>query len=327
MAKTTLRLTSELNSWMRGSTNNKVFGSPRNSASSSSPSGSRMPRQSKTSKSDSTVSCNVDKRLLDSLILSLQALRGNLNEENQAQGEDGPCIEEIDPSDLNGVLHHLLRAVNDLTRNIQVIRGQCDKMEKEQDATIAELRVRVRADEDEIDEGRQRSLKGNFIISSLPDPAKHRVSLLKTDDQLTQDNETLMEHVLDLAKRKYDVTIRSEDVQACHRLPNNSVILRIWRWCPGSAWQELVEKIKSGTNTGFNVYFNFHLTKRRNALVYAIRKLRKDGKVQKFYTDENGHISVKVRESDRKRRITYFAESSSEDPRTFTTQELSDLVN
>ena len=271
-----------------------------------------MTRQSKTSKSDSTVSCSVDKKLLDSLIQSLQALRGNLNEENQAQGGASPNSEEVDPSDLNGVLHHLLRAVNDLTRNIQVIRVQCDNIEKVQDATITEFKERTRANEDEMDECKQRSLKGNFIISSPPDPSGGRVSLLKTDEQLGEDEETLSEHIIDLAKKKYNVTVSAEDVQACHRLPNNSVILRIWRRCPGSAWQDLVEKIKAGTNTGFNVYFNFHLTKRRNSLIYEIRKLKKTGKIHKFLTDENGHISIKVRDSDRKRRITYFAERPSE---------------
>ena len=319
---------------VRGSSlKNKTIGSPRSLATSSSPVVFRTPERNMTrnkpGKNDTTVSCNVDKKLLDSLILGLQGLRGNLpdGEQVQAHGGTNPGDGEAEPCDLNSVLHHLLRAVNDLTRNVQVVQGQCDDIRKAQDTTVVKLENRMRVNEDEIDECKQRSLKGNFIISSPPDPAKHRVSLLKTDDQLRQDKETLTDHILDLAKKKYNVTINAEDIQACHRLPNNNVILRIWRRCPGSAWQDLVEKIKTGTNTGFNVYFNFHLTRRRNALAYEIRKLKKSGKIQKFLTDENGHISIKVGESDRKRRITYFAERPSDDPRTFTVQELFNLVN
>lgn len=308
----------------KSSSANRVVGYQVGSGASGSPAGSRMTRQNK--KNDSAVSCSVDKRLLDSLIQNLQALRGNLNEEDQAQGGVSHDGEEVDPSDLNSVLHHLFRAVNDLTQNIKIVRDQCDNIKKAQATTETELEKRMRANEDEMDECRQRSLKGNFIISSPPDPSKQRVSLLKTDEQLRQDGETLIDHVLDLAKRKYDVTISTDDVQACHRLPNNSVILRIWRRCPGSAWQDLVEKVKSGTNSGFNVYLNFHLTRRRNSLVYEIRKMKKMGKIHKFLTDENGHITVKVRESDGKKRITFFAGGPSEAPKTFTTQELFDLV-
>ena len=304
-----------------------MFSSPRNSSAPASPVTTRMTKQKSSNKNEGVVSCNVDKRLLDSLIKGLQALRGNLNEENQAMGGVGPMCDEVDPSDLNSVLHHLLSAVNDLTRNIQVLQKQCDNIEKVQDTSLQDLKKNMRVNEDEMDECKQRSLKGNFVVSSPPDPSRQRVTLIKTDNQLLEDGQSLTDHILELAKRKYDVTINAEDVQACHRMPNNSVILRLWRWCPGSAWQDLVDKIKKGTNPGFNIYFNFHLTKRRNALVYEIRKFRREGKIHKFFTDENGHISIKVRESDRKRRITYFSESPSDEPKTYTSQELHDLVN
>ena len=148
---------------VKGAKGNKLFGSPRH-LDIGSPATSRMTTRrntvtGKTSENDSTVSCNVDKKLLDSLINSLQGLRSNLKAGNQDQAHglvDQDDV-EVDPSDLNNVLHHLLKAVNDLTLNVQVVRGQCDEIEKVQDTTVAELKKRMRVNEDEIDECKQRS--------------------------------------------------------------------------------------------------------------------------------------------------------------------------
>ena len=89
--------------------------------------------------------------------------------------------------------------------------------------------------EDEMDECRQRSLKGNLIITSVPNNTRQKVSLLKTDEQLREDGESLTEHILELARKKYDVHINDNEIQACHRLPNGRVILRLWKTSLGSS--------------------------------------------------------------------------------------------
>ena len=186
--------------------------------------------------------------------------------------------------------------------------------------------LRSKENEDEIDECRQRSLKGNFIISSVADNAKRRVSLIKSDQQLREDGESLTEHIIDLAKRKYDVSISGEDIQACHRLPNNQVILRLWKRTSNSSWSRLAGGIKSGMNSGFNVYFNFQLTKRRINLMYELRQLRRGNRIRKFLTDENGQISIVIKEGGSKHRLTYLCRTRGSAPVTFTKGELLEFI-
>ena len=57
----------------------------------------------------------------------------------------------------------------------------------------------IREHEDEIDHLKQKSLKGKIIISSK------NQDLIKTDNQLKQENKTLAAHVKDLVKLKYKV--------------------------------------------------------------------------------------------------------------------------
>ena len=267
------------------------------------------PKPANKAKSEN-VSCNVDKQLLDTLIQSLHALRGYQDTEQQSNGvaesaKDLPT--RLDPTNLNDILHHILTAVNDLTASVHATQRECQRRTETQGKELRNLEKRMRISEDEQDECRQRSLKGNFIISSVADNSKQRVSLIKSDDQLAEDEETLTQHVIALAKKKYNVAIDAEEIQACHRLPNNQVILRLWKRTPGSSWSRLVAGIKSGMNAGYNVYFNFQLTRRRINLVYELRQLRKNKSIQKFFTDENGQISVIIREGGNKHRLTYIS--------------------
>ena len=283
------------------------------------------PKPSNKSKGEN-VTCNVDKQLLDTLIRSLHALRGSNDDgQNAESGEEQHF--QLDPTDLNSILHHILTAVNDISESVHATRRECHDFAESQSKRVEHLEKRVRISEDEQDECRQRSLKGNFIVSSVADNAKGKVSLIKSDDQLRDDGESLTQHIIELAERKYDVRIDSGEIQACHRLPNNQVVLRLWKRTPDSSWQRLAARIKSGTNQGYNVYFNFQLTRRRINLVYELRQLKKGNRINKFYTDENGQISVLIREGGSKQRITYLAAGREYAPRTFTKCELLDLVD
>ena len=44
----------------------------------------------------------------------------------------------------------------------------------------------------------------------------------------------------------------------------------------------------------FNVYFNFQLTNTRSGLLYECRMLKKSGKIEKFFSDENGHYQLNL---------------------------------
>ena len=70
-------------------------------------------------------------------------------------------------------------------------------------------------------------------------------------------------------------------------------MVTFWKKWSGSAFQNLVGKIKTATNSHMNLFFNFMLTQRRSKLLFEIRKLKKSGKIMKFYSDVEGRISIK----------------------------------
>ena len=115
------------------------------------------------------------------------------------------------------------------------------------------------------------------------------------------------------------------------RCPNKSVILRLWNRTEGSAWSRIVSGIKEGKNLGYNVFFNFHLTRRRSGLLYEMRQLKKKGDISKFYSDENGQLTVLVKRKEdggSKQKVTYFVKGKNKNsaPITLNKKELLDLV-
>ena len=94
-----------------------------------------------------------------------------------------------------------------------------------------------------------------------------------------------------------------EEIASCYHLKKGGIVLSLWKLGVGSAFQGLVNNIKSNVvNKEHNVYFNFMLTRTRNNLLYAVRQLKKKTNITKFFTDENGNISVKVGNKARARR-------------------------
>ena len=269
---------------------------------------------------------SVDKATLEKLVSSLvPLLSGAASTEGDKSGEG------VDNTDLNGVLGHLLRAVTVLTEQIQSLRDGGVGPGGTGGGAVPDLEKRVRVNEDELDECRQRSLKGNLIVTSIANQERDKVSLIKTEEQLAQENLSLTDHILELVKTKYDITVPRSDVQACHRLPNKSVILRLWNRTEGSAWSRIVSGIKEGKNLGYNVFFNFHLTRRRSGLLYEMRQLKKKGDISKFYSDENGQLTVLVKKKEdggSKQKVTYFVKGKNKNsaPITLNKKELLDLV-
>ena len=68
----------------------------------------------------------------------------------------------------------------------------------------------IRSHTDEIDELRQRQLKGNLIISSSPNGSK--ACLIKTKEKLLEENQSLTDHVLTLIETKFEVKVPIPDV-------------------------------------------------------------------------------------------------------------------
>ena len=166
-------------------------------------------------------------------------------------------------------------------------------------------------------------MRGNFVITSKA--IGDKVCLIKNDDQLTG-GETLLGHVTSLVQSKLGVDLPEGDVSSCQRLLNGSVVLRVWNRKLGSAYEKMVEAIKSGKNNDINVFFNFQLTRRRNNMLYEVRQLKKTKKIAKYYSDENGNIKILKKLGDKKIKITSITSKDSPDSKTYTVQELKDMA-
>ena len=241
----------------------------------------------------------ISKEELDLLISTLKEFQdttpqdaGSQRRNNKGKNKDV----NIDPSSTESVCSHLIRALIALHKEVKLLREKTESsVAAPGDQTGMEQRLEkqdelIREQQDEMDEIKQRSLKGNLILSSKTFPERKLTSVILSDQELKSRNLSLVDHVLQLVHQKYGVRIPKDEVQACHRLPNGSIILRLWKRTEDAAWSPLIKSIKEGGKGGpspnLNLFLNFHLTHRRNELVYELRQLKKDGKISKFYTDE-----------------------------------------
>jgi hypothetical protein len=284
------------------------------------------------------ITCEVDKNILDMLLKGLNTLRGGpaMDEEEweevggrkkrrgrgagPTQPKAAADVPEVDNTDLNGVINKLLDTVNTLLE-----KRQLDLEARErQDIKIEKMEARIELQSVENDETKQRSLKGNIIISSPPGQDKLRI--LKSKEDLEKEEYCVTDYAIEIMQLKYGVSVPKSDIQACHFLPNKSILLRIWNRVPGSAWSILIDKIKKGGNKEYHVYGNFMLTARRNAISYHLRTLKKSGKISKLYTTESGVLSFKIKDDRDKIRVTYVSNKKGDDPRTLSIKEIDSLL-
>ena len=190
--------------------------------------------------------------------------------------------------ELTKLLNKLKGAVLGLTNLVKDNTEEQGKLEK-----------RTRETEDELDQHKQKNLKGKFIITTTPDKPS---DMLKQEDVDSKDPEALPKHIVDLVKKKYDLELKTDDLASYHFLPKGGIFFSMWDLRPGSALQALTDKIKKGGNKAKNHFVNFMLTKRRSSLLYEVRKLKRDGVISRFYSDEDGIISMKV--NDEKEKAT-----------------------
>ncbi len=107
---------------------------------------------------------------------------------------------------------------------------------------------------------------------------------------------------------KAGVTIPQSDISACHVLSkrgaDSTYILRISNMKPGSSWDILAAGMLTGKNketkanfSDANVFLNFQLTRKKGNMLREVRKAKADRKVMKYGTDQNGRITVRVRQN------------------------------
>ena len=219
--------------------------------------------------------------------------------------------QERDAKALTSLILNLKTALEQLVVFVGKEENLCPKL-KEQE-------VRTRQSEDQIDDMQQRSLIGSFIVTSKANDTLE--SLITPEKDL---KEPLVNHVQTLALTKLNVSLPLEDIKSCRYLQDGSIMLSLSNLRPDSAFQKMVTEIKqpSADRRKMNMYFNFMLTRRRNSLLFEVRKLKRDGAVFKYWTDFDGTITLKKDEGGLKTKLTSITNRKDYNVRTYSTREV-----
>ena len=172
------------------------------------------------------------------------------------------------------------------------------------------LEAKIHNLELQCDETRQRSLKGNLIVSC---PRVNRGGVV-SDTIAVRDRsrnsvreESVTEMVVRLVKMKTGQAIPLQDISACHpigRKESNTFILRVTNRKPGSAWDTITTGMRRGFATDDNIFINYQLTDRRIALSKEVKQAKKDKLIKKYFIDSNGKIWIKALNKDTFQEVT-----------------------
>ena len=219
--------------------------------------------------------------------------------------------EDLDAKALTTLVLNLKNAMEQLVKFVGKEENICPK--------VRDQEGRTRALEDQTDEMQQKSLLGSFIITSR---ANNDLETLITPEKELK--EPLIDHVKTLVLTKLNVTLPKEDVRSCHYLQDGSIMISLGNLRPNSAYDKIVSEIKNPgpERRKTNLYVNFMLTRRRNSLLYEVRKLKRENAIFKYWSDFNGAITVKVEEGGAKQKLTCITNKKDHNIRTYTVREV-----
>ena len=179
------------------------------------------------------------------------------------------------------------------------LQGQVDKLEEEKEELVKRC-DRLELDTDAL---RQRSMKGNLIVSSPKQGGvESRLVRLPRQQDGYQGKETTTQMVLRAVEEHSRVVFPLGDVAACHQLggrDSHTYILRISNLSPHSAWDTLTAGMmgkKDAEGRYFkkdNIYLSHQLTPSRATFVKEVVKVaHKAKRITGYSTDQNGITRV-----------------------------------
>ena len=283
-----------------------------------------------------TSQLNIEQMGIQDVLGTIQDLDRSRN--SASQSKDGVKVNVKSLSEVNNILINTLVKICDsvvekLNAHSTILGALVDSHKKElvevkEEATkekekSVELKNKIERLETDYDEVRQRSMKGNLIVSS---PKKEGIDtlLVKKQHQDEWGNfwnlETETQTVIRVVAEKTGVWFNEREVQACHTLnkQRTSFILRISDLKPGSNWDILQQGMLSGVNqkdnqnfVRNNVFLSHQLTKRRLDFVQEVVKVAKqEQKITSYCSDQNGVTKVSL---DRGRGKKWLKVSSKEE--------------
>jgi hypothetical protein len=163
----------------------------------------------------------------------------------------------------------------------------------------------------------QRYLKGKFVLTTVV-----RAGLERPFSEETRENPSYAaEVVVEMVRKKLGVTITPDDLRTCHYTPCSAVVFWLGDLKYGSKCDNIIRAIQLGKNKKMNVYFNFMLTRRRTNLLYQVRWEKRAGKIQRFFSDNDGFITIVHHEGDLRYKLTDCFDTNNKTFSTFLVEE------
>ena len=159
---------------------------------------------------------------------------------------------------------------------------------------VEKLEVKATHLEMDIDETRQRGMKGNLILST-----RFTTKHLLTQKNLAGHTETPSAMCKRLIQEKTGVDLPLADILACHSVGKSSYIVKILNWKKDSAWESICTAMATGKNqtsqnmmVNNDIFLSFQLTSRRQVLLRNVVKARKEKNknVKNYKVNQNGRI-------------------------------------
>ena len=200
---------------------------------------------------------------------------------------------------LQHIINKLEERVSKVEEKVEVtedwVKKEVQDVVKEQVATlevkVEKLEEKKEALELEVDETRQRGMKGNILITVARDK-KHLLEPARVEGQ-RESTTTMCSRVMALSLGR---EVPEADIVACHPMGKQGLtyIVRIINRNPGSAWDTLQAGLATGglNSRDSGVFLSFQLTPRRVKILDSVRDARKERLISKFRVDQNGRIAI-----------------------------------
>ena len=221
----------------------------------------------------------------------------------------------------------LTNILDSLARSMEVVKVLLENHTKDNCPRVKVLEEKTRLLEDSGDLQQQKALKGKFMIS-----APRNKDSIASEAKLKEENKSLPKYVTELVYNKLGQTLKEDEIVSCHHTTTGSIMFRLANFKPGSGYQRVVAAIKGGAGKDVpDLFINFALTRRRAALLYEVRQLKKATKIPRFLSDADGSITLVLKDGTKMRVTNYIDKAKIKDAssplstgKTFTKEELWD---
>ena len=221
----------------------------------------------------------------------------------------------------------LTNILDSLARSMEVVKVLLENHTEDNCPRVKVLEEKTRLLEDSGDLQQQKALKGKFMIS-----APRKKDSIASEAKLKEENKSLPKYVTELVYNKLGQSLKEEEIVNCHHTTTGSIMFRLANFKPGSGYQRVVAAIKGGAGKDVpDLFINFALTRRRAALLYEVRQLKKATKIPRFLSDADGSITLVLKDGTKMRVTNYIDKAKIKDAssplstgKTFTKEELWD---